>query len=318
MTRYTQGVNPPTIGTKATVYELDKQTDTTVGAITDEGLVVLFKGQKGEEPAGQAANGEWYTTRTDNLVVFGDDVLPGDEFHTVNDGGAQEIWRIQSDRHGEYFAIQMFDDVEIVRRFARDRRGNWVCIDDPDGFTGIIHKPVPPLGIVLGTGLGPKTGDLTTRVVNGVSLLYRVRRVQPRNGYKVTELLLINGPIGHQPTTQVFWTPESGCWQWNDSKEKVEFTSGSADETALKASRLDTLRRTLRAKYMHYEAMAHTPAANGVRTEANATASAIRDEIAEALFLVESGLRPDQTWDETQFPEFQEALHDEYLASIEH
>lgn len=316
MTRYAQGVNPPSVGTKATVYEMDKHTDTTVGAITDEGLVVLFKGEKGEEPAGQAANGEWYTARTDRLVVFADDVLAGDEFHTVNDGGTQEIWRIVSDRDGEYLAMQLIDNVEITRRFARDRRGTWVCIDDPD-FTEITHKPVPPLGIVVGVGVGPHTGDLTVRVVNGVSLLYRVRRVQPRNGYKVAELLLINGPQGYAKTTQVFWTPEFGDWQWNDSKEKVHFTSGSSDETALKASRLDTLRETLRSKYFYYEAMAHTPAANGVRTEANATAMAIRDEIAEALFLVETGLRPDQAWDAAQFPEFYEALHDEYLDSIE-
>lgn len=309
MTRYVQGVNPPWVGTKATVYELDKQTETTVGAITDEGLVVLFKGQKGEEPAGQAANGEWYTARTDNLVVFAHDVMPGDEFHTVNDGGTQEIWRIQSERNGELFAIQLFDDVEITRRFARDRRGTWVCIDDPD-FTEITHKPVPPLGIVMGTG--PHTGDLTTRVVQGRSLLFRVLRIETRDRYKVAILTWINAPASATDTqTQVYWTPEMGEWRWNDAEEKVVFTSGTANEVALKATRLDALRKTLRAKYFHYEAMAHSTPPEFT------TADAIRDEIAEALFLIETGLRPDQTWDTQQFSEFYEGLHDEYLASIE-
>lgn len=309
MTRYVQGVNPPTVGTKATVYEMDKQTETTVGGYDAQGLVVLFKGQKGEEPAGQAANGEWYTARTDNLVVFADDVLAGDEFHTVNDGGTQEVWSIKSDRNDEYFATQMFDDVEITRRFARDRRGNWVCIDDPDGFTGIIHKPTPPLGIVIGTG--PHTGDLTTRVVNGRSLLFRVMRVDTRDRYKVAELTWINAPASATDLhTQVYWTPEMGEWRWNDAEEKVVFTSGSANEVALKATRLDALHKTLREKYFHYENQHATETAWAVM-------GVLRDEITELLFEVETGVRPDKTWDPQEYPEFCNKLHEEWEASRE-
>lgn len=308
MTRYVQGVNPPSIGTKATVYELDKQTETTVGGIDSQGLVVLFKGQKGEEIAGQAANGEWYTARTDNLVVFADDVLAGDEFHTANDGGTQEVWRIKFDRNDVYLALQMFDDVEITRRFARDRRGNWVCIDDPDGFTSIIHKPVPPLGIVM--GVGPHNGDLTTRVVHGRSLLFRVLRIETSDRYKVATLTWVDAPAGTESQTQVYWTPEMGEWRWNDAEEKVEFTSGSANEVARKATRLDSLRKTLRDKYFFYENQHATETAWAVM-------AAIRDEYTEMLFQLETGLRPEQIWDPQEYTEFCEKLHEEWEASRE-
>ena len=158
------------------------------------------------------------------------------------------------------------------------------------------------------TGMGPHTGDLTTRVIGDVSLLYRVRRVEPRNGYKVARLSLVCDVLGFQPTADVYFTPGGG-WQWNDSQEPVHFTCGNTNELALKASRLDSLRKILRANYFHFEAMAHSTPPE------DTTGDAIRDEYAKQLFHIETGLLPERA--EEKYEEFYEALHDEYLASIE-
>lgn len=149
----------------------------------------------------------------------------------------------------------------------------------------------------------PQVGDFTSRVVNGTSLLYRVRSIEYGT---YAALDLIDGPGGCNLTEHVCLTTIG--WEWPDGA-KVTFTSGSGTWQALAATRLTTLREVLRNKYFHYAAMAEqTP-------PEDTTADGIRDEYAEQLFLTETGLRYDQ--DVERFEEFYDTLHDEFLASKE-
>lgn len=308
MTRYIQNSTPPSIGTKATVHMDHKTVDTTVGEIHPEsGLLLLFKGEPSEQYAGQAADLEWYLADSGHRVTFADDVLAGDEIHTLDQAAKQEIWQIiGSTASGDYIGRQVVEGTEYTRVFNHGI-GGWVCVDDPEEFTGVTHKPVPQTPPLPADA--PMAGDTTVRVVNGVSMLYRVRRIELREHYLVAVLSLVGHSEHHAQTVHVFRMDDNG-WHWND-KKPVVFTSGSADVQALKATRLDTLHETLRNKYFHYAAMAEqTP-------PEFTTADAIRDEYAEMLFQVETGLRPDQVWDVDQFTEFYEGLHEEFLASIE-
>lgn len=307
---------PPPIGSKAKVHAQSGWLETTVADISQQGTLLLFQGEENEQYAGIDDNGEWHLRDSGERVFFAFIPQVGDELHTVGHDGAVEVWKIQLLHDGhEYVASQLINRQEYTRRF-RVSGAEWTCVDDPDEFAKIDYMPVSMPGVFAAKG--PHAGDFTTRVLNGASLLYRVQRIQPRNGYATAILSLVGESHGYQLSQQACYTPESG-WTWNDSKEPVEFTRWRADEVALKATRLEALRKTLRAKYFHYEAEAIAPAAamGQTRGEAARVASAICDEIAEELFFIETGLRPDQTWDETQFAEFHEALHDEYLASIE-
>lgn len=67
-------------------------------------------------------------------------LVVGDKFHTVTDGGSQDVWTYAGCRDGEYLIVQEIDGQEYTRvvELVGD---TWRCVDDPDEFTGIIHVP---------------------------------------------------------------------------------------------------------------------------------------------------------------------------------
>lgn len=161
-------------------------------------------------------------------------------------------------------------------------------------------------------GKGPHVGEATSRVVNGVSLLYRVCRVDTDEfGNSYVTLTLLPDVPGHVRYEVASRNASTGECTWFTG-EKITFTSGKNDDMALAATRLTTLRQFLRNKYFHYAAMGR-PASS---TTANTVAMAIRDEYMEQLFLVETGLLPVQAGYD-RFDNFCEALNEEFMASQE-
>lgn len=67
-------------------------------------------------------------------------LVVGDKFHTVTDGGSQDVWTYAGCRDGEYLIVQEIDGQEYTRvvELVGD---TWRCVDDPDEFTGIVHVP---------------------------------------------------------------------------------------------------------------------------------------------------------------------------------
>jgi hypothetical protein len=238
-----------------------------------------------------------------------------DKFRTVSDGVAEYWYYVGTNEEGEILIRTEVDGTEYTRRLEPTRdelertATDWRCVDDPDGFDEITHLPYK------GTPEPPFPGDITSRAINGVSLLYRVSDVKPRNGYKIAHLTLVGDVLGYQPTSQVIYTEGNG-WQWDDNAE-AHFTSGAADELALKASRMDATHQMLRSNYFYCEEVLAAPdVMSRGKDKVFTIAQAAREAYAKQLFLVETGLLPEQA-DDGKFEEFYEALHQEFLASRE-
>lgn len=223
----------------------------------------------------------------------------------AEDGDAEETAAILADPD----AMQAIAEGERSLPVDTGRKRTW------DDFLNVAEAEQEPVDPQLLLGKGPHIGDATSRVINGVSLLYRVHRVETNEfGHSYVTLTLLPDVLGHPPYEDVARDPSTGKCTWSNG-EPVVFTSGQNNELALKATRLDTLHKVLRAKYFHYEAMAEKPVVTNSDAGSRIIARAIRDEYAEQLFLLETGLRYDQAAE--KYEEFYEALHDEFLASQE-
>jgi hypothetical protein len=231
----------------------------------------------------------------------------GDKFRTVS-GGDVEFWDYAGETPDGEILIRrtVEDNAEYVRHLEPTKdelertSTDWRCLDDPTEFEAIVHMPR-----LTGDG-GPNIGDICTRVVRGTSLMYRIRDFEQYGELRIAQLTLIPDVLGFHPYDQVSYIPGEG-WQWRDG-QTVMFTNGKTDELARKATRLDTLHQELLAKYLHYEALAYLAPANSV-------GAVVRDELAEQLFVAQTGLRREQ--EPIKFQEFAEVLHEEYLASIQ-
>lgn len=311
-------MNTPPIGTKAIVhYDDTTSSETEVSGINSQGHVLLFKDEPGEQYAGPAADGDWYLAESGQKVTFYTDQYrqpkPGDKFRTLTHDDVEEMWTFNGfdPDDGTYIVSQDREGQTYTRRFGPTGIGwsasGWRCEDDNEEFKQITYLPAPSLH------QGPEVGDATSRVINGASLLYRVKDIKHINGehpFTDVTLALAGNVLGYRPEAHAYMSPANGKYVWDDDMQtEVVFTSGRNNDLARAATRLTTLRQTLRAKYFHYEAMAYL-------APSNSTGAVVRDEYAELLFLVETGLRYDQ--DPERYEEFCEALHEEYMASQEH
>lgn len=317
-------MNTPPIGTKAMVVFDDAILETQVSDTNTQGLALLLQGEPGEQYAGPAADGEWYLAESGQKVIFFTDQYrqprTGDKFLTVTHDDNTEIWTFNGfdPDDGTYIVAREREGQVYTRQFGPVGVGwtatGWRCEDDEEEFKQITFLPAPSLH------QGPEVGDATSRVVNGASLLYRVRsinHIKGENPFTDMTLALVGNILNHRPEVHAYMSPANGKYVWDDDMEtEVVFTSGRNNDMALAATRLTTVRRVLRNKYFHFANSAYRAApSDGGQAAFSQTASAICNEYAELLFLTETGLRYDE--DPERYEDFYESLHDEYLASRE-
>jgi hypothetical protein len=336
----------PQVGHKVLVDfgDLGLRIETIADVATDSSWILLFQGEPGEQRATHDKDGFWHLeesghrmylldpqARPENtgmgFVIHADGLVqewhvdgghaPGAPvFFLLAEGGLtgcarqkDGIWTV--DGKDQIFFISEKQANQRTGALVDDETETAAILADSNAMEAIAEAEAEPVDPQLLIGKGPHLGDATSHVVNGVSLLYRVYRVETdERGYSYVVLNLLPEVPGHPPYEIVGRDASTGRCVWSDGTE-VMFASGKNHELALAATRLDTLRRVLRSKYFHYAATA------GRAIPEVDVPNALRNEYAEMLFLVETGLRYDQTWEEGQFEEFYENLHDEYLASLE-
>lgn len=331
----------PQVGHKVLVdYEdIGLQVETINGVSNDGRFIALFQDDPGEQCAARNPEGLWHLEESGQRVFLLDPYArperSGLGFVLPTDGPVERWYMDAEHAHGVVEGFLHAEQVSGIAHIQAD--GTWemnerdqiffisekqarkltgALVDDEIETAAILADPNAMEAITEGevefnekAAKGPQVGDFTSRVVKEASLLYRVRSVE-YGTYAALDLVL--GPDGCNLTENVCLTATG--WEWPDGK-KVTFTSGSGTWQALAATRLTTLRETLRNKYFHYTKMAVESEKGAGLTLPASYLHGMANESVEMLFLAETGLLPEQ--DSDRYDEFCETLHDEFLASKE-